>query len=803
MSSTNINTDLYQACCSGRLDAVTRILQEDRVDINTRGAHGWTPVMAAAHGEHVGVFKLLHRKQADMSLLDEDGDTILHVACSRNRLKIVKLILSDGRIDINVRGKHGWTPVMVAARHGCRHVYLELINNINCDVRHVGDDGDNLLHLACLKGHLFIVEHLLSRKIFNINCRGKLGRTPIMKAAWAGSRRIFDLIIEKGGSTSLLDDKGLNILHVACAGGKVHIVKYILSKRLVGINSRRQDGRTPLMVAAECGHKDVYNLLLKEGGDRSMKDTEGNNILHVACRGGYRSMVQHICDRNLPGRQQQQIHGTDTKGRTPLMAAAETGHKEAFEIVRRKGGDITIRDSLGNKLIYVACLGGDLPMIMHIASLDFTDGLNDGRMLILAAESGRKDVFDFLLGEGCDLSLDNEEEDTVFHAACRGGHVDMVEYVLSRFTFDINKRGKYKGRTALMMAVEKGNMKVFDLLLTKQCDVFVVDEDNDNILHVACMGGHAEMVKYIVSKGYFDINCKGKHGRTPMMFAAEFGNIDVFYFTVCKGGDVSEVDADGMNILHLACLGNNVIMVTELLTLELVDIDTKDCRGQTPAMLAARQGNRDVLELLIREHANLLHVDNHGDNMLQLACIRDNMSIANYLLLKHFFDINSAGRDGRTPVMVAANRGCKPLFDLLVKEGAILTLVDVYNNNILHLASSGGNEDIVERVLMGTSIDINSRGRYGKTAAMIASEGGHIDVLDFLLQKGCDSSVVDDDDNNILHVACAGGDEECNVQMVQYILPLPGIDIKDVNKSGATAADIAQTKKHERILSLF
>ncbi|XP_046567525.1 serine/threonine-protein phosphatase 6 regulatory ankyrin repeat subunit C-like [Haliotis rubra] len=440
MSCTTNNADLYGACYSGSVDEVTRILRRDGVDINTRWSNGRTPVMAAADGQHVDVFKLLRRKGADLSVVDEDNNTILHIACVRNNLKIVKLILSEGNIDINVKGKRGLTPVMLAARHGCKHVYLELVNNKHCDMRLVGDDGDNLLHLACLKGHLFIAEDLLSRRIFNINCRGNLGRTPLMKAAWTGSKRIFDLIVEKGGQTSLLDDKGMNILHVACAGGKVHIVQHILLKRIVGMNSRRNDGRTPLMVAAEYGHKDVYNLLLRDGGDRSLEDVDGNNILHVACRGGNGSMVQHTCDRNQ--RHRALIHGTDRKGRTPLMAAAETGHKEAFEVVRRKGGDITIRDCFGNKLIYVACVGGDLPMIMHIASLDVTDGLNDGRMLILAAESGRKDVFDFLMGEGCDLSLDDDEEDTVFHAACRGGHVDMVEYVLSRFNFDVNKKGE-------------------------------------------------------------------------------------------------------------------------------------------------------------------------------------------------------------------------------------------------------------------------------------------------------------------------------------------------------------------------
>ncbi|XP_046557461.1 protein fem-1 homolog A-like [Haliotis rubra] len=123
--------------------------------------------------------------------------------------------------------------------------------------------------MACIEGHVDIVKYVLSQKVAGINSRGECGSTPLMMAAAKGHRDVFDLLVSKGADVSLVDDDGDNNLHVACIGGHVDMVKYVLSQKVADINSRGQYGRTPVMLAANMGHREVFDLLVREGADVS------------------------------------------------------------------------------------------------------------------------------------------------------------------------------------------------------------------------------------------------------------------------------------------------------------------------------------------------------------------------------------------------------------------------------------------------------------------------------------------------------------------------------------------------------
>ncbi|XP_046332501.2 ankyrin repeat and KH domain-containing protein 1-like [Haliotis rufescens] len=588
---------LHEACREGDLSRVQHILTEGHVDLNSREMkHGRTPLMLAATEGHRDVFDLVMSKGGNVSLVDINGDNILHLACLGGHVEIVKYILSQNIADINSRGQYGRTSAMVAATEGQRDVF-DLIMSKGGNVSLVDTHGDNILHLACLRGHVEMVKYILSQNIADINSRGQYGRTSAMVAATEGHRDVFDLVMSKGGNVSLVDTHGDNILHLACLRGHVEMVKYILSQKIVDINCRGMYGRTPLMFAATEGHRDVFDLVMSKGGNVSLVDTHGDNTLHLACLRGHAEMVKYILSQKIVD-----INGRGMYGRTPLMFAAIEGHKDVFDLVMSKGGDVSAFDGNGNNILHLACLGGNVEIVKYILSQNIAE-INSrdtyGRTpLMMAAAEEHKDVFDLLVSKGCDVSAFDGNGNNILHLACFEGHVEMVKYILSQNILDINSRGVH-GRTSLMFAATEGHKDVFDSVMSKGGDASLVDTHGDNILLLACLGGHAEMVKYILSQNIVDINSRGLYGRTPLMVAVAGGYKDVFDLLVSEGGDVSAVDGNGSTILHVACFCGQVEMVKHILSQGIVDIHAKDKYGHTAAMMAKRRKHMKVYDLII------------------------------------------------------------------------------------------------------------------------------------------------------------------------------------------------------------
>ncbi|XP_046567776.1 fibronectin type 3 and ankyrin repeat domains protein 1-like [Haliotis rubra] len=105
-------------------------------------------------------------------------------------------------------------------------------------VTQTGPQVDTDIHTACKMGDLDRLSRILSKDLVDVNRRGEGGLTPAMITAQFGHRRMVDMLVSKGSALHLLADNKNNILHVACIGGHVDMVKYVLSMNVADINSR-------------------------------------------------------------------------------------------------------------------------------------------------------------------------------------------------------------------------------------------------------------------------------------------------------------------------------------------------------------------------------------------------------------------------------------------------------------------------------------------------------------------------------------------------------------------------------------
>ncbi|XP_048249113.1 palmitoyltransferase AKR1-like [Haliotis rufescens] len=129
-------------------------------------------------------------------------------------------------------------------------------------------------------------------------------------------------------------------------------------------------------------------------------------------------------------------------GQTPLMNAAWSGKKNVFDFLVSKGADITLTDDGNDNILHLACKGGNKALVEHLLPMCDINcrGHKGWTPVMKGASSGNKDTFDLLLLNGANPSLSGDDNDTLLHAASRGGNIDIVRHVTG--DFDINTRGE-------------------------------------------------------------------------------------------------------------------------------------------------------------------------------------------------------------------------------------------------------------------------------------------------------------------------------------------------------------------------
>ncbi|XP_067659868.1 ankyrin-3-like [Haliotis asinina] len=705
-------------------------------------------------------------------------------ACMDGDINRVKCILSYGHSEINVRGPQRKTPVMIAAEKADIDMFDFLVRK-GADLSLVDVASNTVLHFACDGGNLEIISYILTQNAVGINSCGEDNWTPAMKAALQGHKDVFDLLVSKGADLSLVDGDRNTILHLACEGGNLDIVKYILKQNTVNINSLGENGWTPAMKAALKGHKDVFNLIVTQGADLSLMQEEGDSILHAACKGGNVKIVNNILsqstiDINLGG----------TNMLTPVMVAAYRGHKDVFNMLVTKDADLLIKDGDQNSILHLACKGGNMEIMKHILTYNTMDVNDIGKEgltpVMLAASEGRKGMFDLLLQNGADLSHEDDNGRNILHMACRGGNMELVTHVLKQNIVEINSRS-HDGSSPAMEAAYEGHTNVLKLLRSEGADLSAVNGKSNTILYIALESEHKDTVKYVLSNDFVDIDSRNNDGMTAVMLAVQEGMTDIFHSLVRRGADLSLANSHEWNILHIACDEGNSEIVKYILSENAVNVNDRTDDGMTPVLLAAEHGFQDIFVLLERKGADVSVVDNDDENILHKLSVVGNVDLMQLALIHKNVaqNMNETGAGHRTPVMIAAYCGYKEVFDLLVEKGADLTLVDMNRNNILHLASEGGNADIVKYILENeiSVVEINSRSVAVCTPALEAAYADQAEVLkvlkdvfDLLVKNGADLTLVDADGNSILHLPCEG-----TVDIVKYLL---SNNIVDINARG-------------------
>lgn len=310
------------------------------------------------------------------------------------------------------------------------------------------------------------------------------------------------------------------------------------------------------------------------------------------------------------------------------------------------------------------------------------------------------------------------------------------------------------------------------------------------MIDYAIRGGHYDIVEYLINQGQ---NLNISNGRSPLINAALEGNFDIVKLLVEKGADVNVMDGskvldEGTSLL-VAAKKRDTLLVNYLLK-NGADINQKDKYLNTAlhkAVFSYEMDEEDIVEeqkilrvvkVLLEKGANVNLTDNRNSAALNIAALREHVSVVEYLL-DNGAEINNKGENGNTALSYTVSNDNFELFNLLIKRDANHKLLLDNGQNLLFEAV--GSLEMMEMLINEFDLDVKHIDSLGKTTLMYAAKYSSKGVIDSLLFKyQMDINQVDFSGRTALHAALEGYD---NFEVIEYLLD-KGADINIIDKDG-------------------
>lgn len=201
-------------------------------------AKHWADAVKSARSSDIDRLWRAHR----ISPLDEDGNTLLHLAAIEDNHAAVQRLIELG-FDLEVRNKDGESPLFSASLGG-NYQSMQLLLNAGADPNAQDQGMNSPLHASALNSEECV--RLLIEAGSSVNARNCNGFTPIVFTM--NRPPIYDALVDNGASVFVITNEGESLLHFAVASGAEDMVSKLLRE---GLNPeiKNANNKTPMMLA--------------------------------------------------------------------------------------------------------------------------------------------------------------------------------------------------------------------------------------------------------------------------------------------------------------------------------------------------------------------------------------------------------------------------------------------------------------------------------------------------------------------------------------------------------------------------
>ncbi|KAI4144975.1 MAG: hypothetical protein LQ340_006475 [Diploschistes diacapsis] len=439
------------------------------------------------------------------------------------------------------------------------------------------------------------------------------------------------------------------------------------------------------------------------------------------------------------------INYVDANGNTAVHLAAEHGSAPVLQFLLSKGADPTPPNRSSLRPLYIAARFGHDEALKVLLDAGCTDFNNQASKE--AIHKGQENIIRILLARGV---VDRKREELVSRAI-ENGNEEMCKTILE---FGVPVNSGIHCRDELVHAASGGHASITKILVNHKS--YSDSKLSKAIaLFQACLGGHLETAKVLLTAGADPNGNPTRHHPTPLEAGFEKRHMEIISLLLSFGAQPHfQYEDNKESVIERASASGDLSMVKLLLSQDVRETESSDTQAarsslDTALAAAVTHGQREMVSYLLERGAN---VKSCGEKPLRAACK------AGYIecirpLLRYGVDLDLQDQKGVTALMLASRHRSEGCLKPLLQHGANANLQDESGDTALIIACRYNDTGNVELLLQHWA-NANLQDKSGNTALMRASVHGIKGCLELLLRHGANANLQDKSGDTALMIAC-------------------------------------------------
>ncbi len=198
--------------------------------------------------------------------------------------------------------------------------------------------------------------------------------------------------------------------------------------------------------------------------------------------------------------------------------------------------------------------------------------------------------------------------------------------------------------------------------------------DRDSALHHCIRYGHFDCATKLILAGAV-VDVENVKGVTPLILAAQSGELELFKLLEEKGANESHVTLSGSTAALQAAHFGRLPILRHLLMKNRQLLELANYHHTTPLMRASQEDHLDVVKFLCEMGATVNRKNMQAMTALMLAAQRGNAKVCEYLI-QEGADLNAMTQQASTSLVLACKRQHLETVKVLVRAGAELFVKD-------------------------------------------------------------------------------------------------------------------------------